>query len=124
MLICILKEEPDSARFSAALLAAIGKLRMSAANYLETAIVLDANDRTMLSDKLDNLIDYLKIELVPVTPDHAKLAREAYRMFGRGSHPAKLNFGDCFAYALAKAENAPLLFKGNDFAQTDVIRAI
>lgn len=96
---------------------------MSAANYLEAAIVIDSKAKSALSDKFDRLIDQLQIAIVAVTSGHAKLAREAYCTYGKGHHPAKLNFGDCFAYALAKAENAPLLFKGNDFAKTDVLPA-
>ena len=68
----------------------------------------------------DNLIDKLGIEVVPVDREQALLAREAFRRFGKGRHKAGLNFGDCFAYALAKQTNRPLLYKGNDFSQTDI----
>jgi len=68
----------------------------------------------------DNLIDKLGIEVVPVDREQALLAREAFRRFGKGRHKAGLNFGDCFAYALAKQTNEPLLYKGNDFSQTDI----
>ena len=66
------------------------------------------------------LLEKAAVELVPVTPEHANAARRAWRRFGKGNHPAGLNFGDCFAYALAKTAGEPLLFKGEDFAQTDI----
>jgi ribonuclease VapC len=72
---------------------------------------------------LDNLIDKLGIEIVPVDRGQAFLAREAFRRFGKGRHPAALNFGDCFAYALAKQAGEPLLYKGNDFSETDILSA-
>ena len=95
--------------------------RISAANYLEAAIVVDANRNPLLSRRLDDLIVQTEILAEPVTLEQAKIARAAYRDFGRGSgHPAQLNFGDCFAYALAKSMREPLLFKGDDFSHTDV----
>lgn len=97
-----------------------GSLKMSAANYLEAGIVVDAPGKEALSERLDQLIDYFKIEIVPVTPHQARVARQTYRTYGKGYHPAKLNYGDTFAYALAQTEAAPLLFKGDDFSQTDV----
>jgi ribonuclease VapC len=119
-LICVLRGEPDLPRFRSLLLAEIGNLRISAANYLEAAIVVDSNDQATLGDAFNRLIDYLQIEVVAVTSAHVAIARQAHRTYGKGHHAAKLNFGDCFAYALAKAEDAPLLFKGDDFARTDV----
>jgi ribonuclease VapC len=73
---------------------------------------------------LDRLIEVSGVKVVPVTAEQAGLAREAYRKYGKGNHPAKLNLGDCFAYALAKARGEPLLFKGHDFRRTDVEPAI
>ena len=70
--------------------------------------------------ELDTLLESAQIELVPVTVEHLEAARRAWRRFGKGNHPAALNFGDCFAYALAKATGEPLLFKGEDFARTDI----
>ena len=94
---------------------------MSAANYLEAGIVVDANRNPLLSRRLDDLIAQTEIEVEAVTPQQADIARAAYRDFGKGSgHPAGLNFGDCFAYALAKSMREPLLFKGDDFSHTDV----
>jgi ribonuclease VapC len=120
-IIAILKEEPDAPRFQRALTISTEPKRMSAANYLEAAIVVDANRNPLLSRRLDELIVQTEITAEPVTREQADIARAAYRDFGRGSgHPAQLNFGDCFAYALAKSMREPLLFKGDDFAHTDV----
>lgn len=120
-LIAILRPEEDAARFSAALVDPGHVRRMSAATYLETSIVVDGNRDPILSRRLDALIAASDIAIEPVTAEQAMIARQAYRDFGRGSgHPARLNFGDCFAYALARASNEPLLFKGDDFNHTDV----
>jgi ribonuclease VapC len=95
--------------------------RISSANYLEAAIVTDGPRDAIASRRFDEFLRESRMLVEPITEHHAKLARAAYRDFGRGSgHPAKLNFGDCFAYALAKAAGEPLLFKGNDFRHTDV----
>jgi ribonuclease VapC len=119
--IAVLREEPDAPRFLRALTMSTEPKRISAANYLEAAIVVDANRSPLLSRRLDGLIVQTEILAEPVTLEQANIARAAYRDFGRGSgHPAQLNFGDCFAYALAKSMREPLLFKGDDFAQTDV----
>ena len=122
-LLAILRNEPDAPRFAAAIAAASAR-RMSAATYLEAAIVVDGSRDPVLSRRFDALIATAAIEIEPVTVSHAHVARAAYRDFGRGSaHPARLNFGDCFAYALAKATGEPLLFKGDDFAATDIVPA-
>jgi ribonuclease VapC len=119
--IAVLKEESDAPRFLRVLTMSAEPKRMSAANYLEAAIVVDANRNPLLSRRLDDLIVQTEIRAEPVTLEHAEIARAAYRDFGRGSgHPAQLNFGDCFAYALAKSMREPLLFKGDDFSHTDV----
>jgi ribonuclease VapC len=119
--IAVLKEESDAPRFLRALTLSAEAKRMSAANYLEAAIVVDANRNPLLSRRLDELIVQTEIMAEPVTLEQANIARAAYRDFGRGSgHPAQLNFGDCFAYALAKSMREPLLFKGDDFVHTDV----
>ena len=94
---------------------------MSAANFLEVAIIVDASRHPTSSRNFDDFISRHKIAIEPVTEIQARIAREAYRDFGKGSgHPAQLNFGDCFAYALAKDLGEPLLFKGDDFRHTDV----
>ena len=124
-MIAMLHAEPGFERLRYAIAAAEMPARMASANYLETAIVIDAKRNTTGSRALDDLIEELEIEVVPFTADHARIAREAYRDYGKGSgHPAKLNFGDCFAYALARERGEPLLFKGDDFAQTDVVSAL
>jgi ribonuclease VapC len=120
-LIAILRDEPDAESFAFALAAAT-EPRMSVANYLETAIVIDSSRDPVASRQVDNLVAKAGMTLEPVTAEQAQVARAAYRDFGRGSgHPAKLNFGDCFAYALAKCTDEPLLFKGNDFTHTDIV---
>lgn len=101
------------------------RCRISAGTLLEVSIVADANGDPILSGRLDDLVALARIETVPVSAEHVRIARAAYRDFGKGSgHPAGLNFGDCFAYALARAEHEPLLFVGDDFAHTDVAAAI
>jgi len=93
--------------------------------FVETAIVIDSRHDPVASRRLDELIRQSGISIEPVDEIQAVMAREAYRDFGRGSgHPAQLNFGDCFAYALARRLAEPLLFKGNDFAQTDIASAL
>jgi ribonuclease VapC len=123
-LVAILKLENDAEMYVDALTQA-DELHLSAANYLETSIVIDSQQDPVASRQVDNFITKAGIEIAPVTAAHAKIARAAYRDFGRGSgHPAKLNFGDCFAYALATALGEPLLFKGDDFIHTDVTPAL
>jgi ribonuclease VapC len=97
---------------------------VSTANFVETALVIDGSRDPIASRRFDELVKEARIVIEPVTEAHARIAREAYRDFGKGSgHPAKLNFGDCFAYALAKTTGEPLLFKGDDFIYTDIIPA-
>ena len=120
-LIALLRGEPDAPHFAAALATRAEAKRLSAANYLEAAIVIDGSRNPVASRRLDEVIAKASIAIEAVTAEHAQIARAAYRDFGKGSgHPAGLNYGDCFAYALAKATGERLLFKGNDFAQTDV----
>ena len=88
---------------------------------LETSIVLDKHRDPVLSAKLDRLIESVHLVIEPVTAEQAKIARQAYRDYGKGSgHPAGLNFGDCFSYALAQDKNEPMLWKGDDFGHTDL----
>lgn len=94
--------------------------RISAATLVESGIVMQARYGDAGELQLDLLLQRLRIEIIPVTAQHAELARSAYRRFGKGRHSAGLNFGDCFAYALAKAMGESLLYVGGDFAQTDV----
>jgi ribonuclease VapC len=119
-LIVILRDEPEARAFAAAI-ADTDRRRMSAANYFETAIVIDGSRDPIASRRFDDLLREAGITIEPVTEEQAKVAREAYRDFGRGSgHAARLNFGDCFAYALAKTSGEPLLFKGDDFIHTGI----
>jgi ribonuclease VapC len=123
-IVAILRREPDADRYIDALGGAAAA-RMSAGTYLETAIVVDGNRDPVLSGRLDDLLSAVSMSVEPVSRPHADLAREAYRNFGKGSgHAAGLNFGDCFAYALARATGEPLLFKGDDFSHTDVTSAL
>jgi ribonuclease VapC len=120
-LIAVLKEEPEAGRFLRELTVSGAPKRMSAANYLEAAIIVDANRNPLLSRRFDDLIARSGVIVEPVDREQAEIARAAYRDFGKGGgHPASLNFGDCFAYALARARREPLLFKGDGFSQTDV----
>jgi ribonuclease VapC len=123
-LIAILRDEPDAMSYAKAIENAAIR-RISAGNYFETAAVIDASRDPIASRRFDDLLREARFVIEPVTEVQARLAREAYRDFGRGSgHPARLNFGDCFAYALAKILNESLLFKGADFARTDVRPAL
>ena len=119
-LVAILRNEPDAERYAASIERARTR-RISAATYVELGAVIDGARDPVVSRRLDELLDAASIVIERVTAEQARMAREAYRDFGRGSgHAANLNFGDCFAYALAKAIGEPLLFKGDDFSKTDV----
>jgi len=119
-IVAILRDEADARRYSDAIQAADTR-RISAASYLEIAMVIDGNGDARSSLRVDEMLEEADIVIEPVTETQARLARAAYRNFGKGTgHPARLNFGDCFSYALAKEMREPLLFKGGDFAQTDV----
>jgi ribonuclease VapC len=123
-LLAILRAEPEMLACAQAIEDA-ARRRISAANFLETAIVIDGGRDPVASRRFDDLLRTANLTIEPVTEAQARIAREAYRDFGKGSgHPAQLNFGDCFAYALAKVTGEPLLFKGNDFSQTDIAAAI
>jgi ribonuclease VapC len=122
-MIAVLLEEAESAAFVAAL-EADGTRLLSAVNFVEAGIVLERRVGPEANRDLLDFIDEAEIEIVPVDLDQANLARHAYTKFGRGNHPAGLNFGDCFAYALAAARGEPLLYKGDDFSRTDVAPAI
>lgn len=123
VIIAILRNEPDAAAIGEALERTQVR-RMSAVNYVEAAVVVDSNRNPVLSRRLDDLLRDIEIAVEPVTLHQARIAREAYRDFGKGRHRAGLNLGDCFAYALAKEKGETLLFKGNDFCHTDIEPAI
>ena len=123
-LIAILRDEPEAAACARAIEAASRRL-VSAANFLEAAIVIDGSRDPVAGRRFDDLLREAQLVIEPVTEAQARIAREAYRDFSRGSgHPARLNFGDCFAYALARLTGEPLLFKGTDFANTDITPAL
>jgi ribonuclease VapC len=123
-LVTIILEEPGFSSYLDKLLAS-PKTRMSAATFLEAAIVIDRQPNPRAAAKLDEIIEQLDITIEPVTVHQARIARDAYQRFSKGrGHPARLNFGDCFAYALSKAFDEPLLFVGQDFIHTDVRRAL
>ncbi len=122
-LVAIVKREADADAFETALREA-DQVAMSAANWVEAAIVSDAMDDPAGALRFDGLVSLFSIGIIPVDAAQAELARDAYRRFGKGRHAAGLNFGDCFAYALAKSTGRPLLFKGNDFSKTDVYPAL
>lgn len=118
--VAILRGEPESDEFLR-LIDEAPYVGISATTYLETAVVIDGARDAVASRELDELLAEARARIEPVTAEQARIAREAYRDFGRGSgHPAKLNFGDCFAYALAKSKREALLCKGDDFVHTDV----
>jgi len=121
-IVAVLRAEPDAPEFASAI-ASVKIRRVSAVNYVEAAIVIDRGGDAVATRKFDVFFRTSQISVEPVTPRQAEIARYAYRDFGKGRHKAGLNFGDCFAYALAKEMDEPLLFKGADFAQTDVERA-
>jgi ribonuclease VapC len=123
-LMAIMLGEPDASTHLRAILAAPAA-RLSAASYLETGIVADSSRNPADGRRLDSLLRESRITIEPVTAAQALIARQAYRDFGKGSgHPAALNFGDCFSYALAKDTGEPLLYSGNDFGHTDVRSAL
>ncbi|HEX8374119.1 MAG TPA: type II toxin-antitoxin system VapC family toxin, partial [Geminicoccaceae bacterium] len=120
--LAILFDEPGRRPFNERIEADPERL-MSVANYLEAGIIVDDRLGDEGARALGLLIAEAGVEIVPVTLAQAEIARQAYRRFGKGNHPARLNYGDCFAYALARETGEPLLFKGDDFGQTDIARA-
>lgn len=119
-IIAILREEPE-ARLCAEAIANASSRRVSAVNYVEAAVVIDGSRDPIASRRFDDLFREAQLIVEPVTEDQARIAREAYRDFGKGrGHAAGLDFGDCFAYALAKTTGESILFKGDDFKHTDL----
>jgi ribonuclease VapC len=119
----ILLKEGDAPLYAQAI-ASADFCRMSAATFVELGIVADLQTRSTGGRLLDTFMRRSQIVIEPVTEEQAHIARQAYAEFGKGIHPASLNFGDCFAYALAKATGEPLLFKGEDFSKTDIASAL
>ena len=118
-ILAILFEEADAERFKEAIADAWPR-RMSVVALLEATMVVEGRGGAEAGNDLDAFLERTRVELVPVTAEQAAAARGAWRRFGKGNHPAALNFGDCFAYALATVSGEPLLFKGEDFALTDI----
>jgi ribonuclease VapC len=118
-LLAILQDEPERRSFNEAIEAAEPRL-LSVANYVEISIVIETRYGAEGLRELDRFIDRADIELVAVDVVQGKVARDAFSRFGKGRHVAALNFGDCFAYALARTLAQPLLFKGEDFSKTDL----
>lgn len=121
-MVAILQSESGSAELETKVLNA-DRRRMSSANVLETAIVMQSRYGDAGEREVDAILQRIRVDVVPVSLQHVDMARSAFRRFGKGRHPAKLNFGDCFAYALSKALGEPLLFVGEDFGKTDVSAA-
>jgi len=117
--IAILCNEPDAKYFTTAIEGNSNRM-MSAASFLETSIVIESRYGEEGGRKLDLLLSKAQVKIEPVTSNQAETARVAFRTYGKGRHPAALNFGDCFSYALAKVSGEALLFKGNDFSKTDI----
>jgi ribonuclease VapC len=122
-LIAILAKEPDFERYVDAISRA-SRCRMSAGNFLELSLVIEGQFGADVLRQCDALIRRVDMVIEPVTVDQAHAARQAFHDFGKGRHPAGLNFGDCFAYGLAKITGEPLLFKGEGFRKTDVVCAL
>lgn len=123
VLVAILTDEPEAPAFEDALAADPVRL-LSAANLLEASIVVESRFGAAGGRELDLLIHRAQVEVVAVTAEQIEVGREAYRKYGKGHHPAALNYGDCFAYALSRISGEALLFKGGDFARTDVAVAL
>jgi ribonuclease VapC len=123
-LVAVIALEPDAPLFATAMDRA-EVLRISAGSYVEAAIVLNRRRDPALDGKFEAMMNDVGFVIEPVTPEQARIARQAYRDYGKGSgHPAQLNFGDCFSYALARDKREPLLFKGDDFIHTDLRSAL
>lgn len=123
-LVAILLGEPDAPVLGRAISDAESPPAISAATLLEAAMVAEGRGGAVMRDQLDDLLRESEAEVVPFTAEQARIARDGWRRFGRGRHPAGLNLGDLFAYALAQERGEPLLFKGDDFARTDVKPAL
>jgi ribonuclease VapC len=118
-LLAILQDEPERRRYNEAIEAADSRV-MSVATLVEVSIVVEVRFGAEGLRALDRFIERARIDLAPVDLEQARVARDAFSRFGKGRHAAALNFGDCFSYALARVLGEPLLFKGDDFARTDI----
>lgn len=122
-LVAVLLGEPEAPRLAQAIEAGSPRL-LSAASLLEASIVIESRKGEAGGRELDLLLYRAAIEVIAVDHDQAEIARVAWRRFGKGRHPAALNYGDCFAYALAKCRSLPLLYRGNDFSNIDISRVM
>jgi ribonuclease VapC len=123
VVVAILLGEPELTAFTR-LITHAPTVRLSAASYVEAAMVLEHRALSIPKRVLDEFVKEFGVQIEPVTEEHARLAADAFRKYGKGHHKAALNYGDCFTYALAKATREPLLFKGNDFSKTDLPPAV
>jgi ribonuclease VapC len=124
VMVALVMNEPEAPQFRRRIQS--GRASLSACNYVEASIVAEGRGSALGRSAFEAVVAGLQAEgmlLVALDPQMAEFAREGFRRYGKGRHPAGLNFGDCFAYALAKALDAPLLYKGDDFDKTDVRRA-
>ena len=122
-LLAVVLAEPDAARYATAL-ATADEPRMPSVSWFEAAMQVDARGDDIAANRFDDFVREFGIRIIPFTAEHALQARVGRRLYGRNNHPARLNFGDCMVYGVAKAEREPLLFKGNDFSQTDIEPAL
>jgi ribonuclease VapC len=123
-LVAIMRDEPETGRFVEAIATARARL-LSSVNYLETCMVLAGpKGKEAVWRPFDAFLARARVEVAAFDREQAQAAREAFLRFGKGRHPAALNFGDCAAYALAKSRRVPLLFKGGDFLKTDIAPAV
>jgi ribonuclease VapC len=122
-LLAIVLDEPDAYRYARAI-AAASQARIPSVTWFEASMRIDALGDAVAISRFDEFPEDFGIEILPFTRRHAEAARIARRLYGRPLHPAGLNFGDCLVYGVARSEREPLLFKGNDFAQTDVEPAL
>jgi ribonuclease VapC len=122
-LLAILLNEPEADEF-ASVIERTRRVRISAASYLEAAMIIDRQRDEIRSAMLDDFLTDFDIQIEPISVEQIRVARQAFRAFGKGIGPAGLDYGDCFTYALAKVTREPLLFKGNDFSKTDLLPAI
>jgi ribonuclease VapC len=119
VVVAVMRQEPEASLFTRAIEKS-QPCRISAVSYVEASIIIDRSSDPIALRRLEDFFRLSRTSVESVTPRQAQIARQAYRDFGKGRHKAGLNFGDCFAYALAKDLDEPLLFKGRDFGYTDV----
>jgi ribonuclease VapC len=122
-LLAIVLAEPDAARYAKAIAIAADP-RIPSVTWFEASMQVDTRGDDIAINRFDDFIQDFGLRIIPFTADHARQARVARRIYGRNNHPAQLNFGDCLVYGVAKAEREPLLFKGNEFSQTDIEPAL